>query len=51
MDVSQLKRIPLFADASDEDLNKVAVFAQSREVPEGTVVIEGGELLPRAACD
>ena len=43
MDTSQLKRIPLFADASDEGLNKVAVFAESKEVPEGTEVIsEGG---------
>src|SRR5262249_35597521 len=36
------KRIPLFADASDEELSKVAAFAQSREVPEGTVVVEEG---------
>ena len=43
MDTSQLKRIPLFADASDEGLNKVAVFAESKEVPEGSEVIsEGG---------
>jgi CRP/FNR family transcriptional regulator, cyclic AMP receptor protein len=42
LDVTQLKRIPLFADASDEELNKVAVFAEGREVPEGTVVIEEG---------
>jgi len=43
MDTSQLKRIPLFADASDEELKKVAIFAESKEVPEGTeVVSEGG---------
>lgn len=43
MDTTQLKRIPLFADASDEELTKVAFFAQSREVEEGTeVVSEGG---------
>ena len=43
MDATQLKRIPLFADASDEELNKVAAFAQSNEVDEGTVVVaEGG---------
>jgi CRP-like cAMP-binding protein len=43
LDSSQLKRIPLFAEASDEELAKVAVFAESKEVPEGTVVIsEGG---------
>ena len=42
MDATQLKRIPLFADASDEELGKVAVFAQSKEVPEGEVVVEEG---------
>jgi CRP/FNR family transcriptional regulator, cyclic AMP receptor protein len=43
LDSTQLKRIPLFADASDEELARVAVFAQSKEVPEGEVVVsEGG---------
>ena len=43
MDATQLKRIPLFADASDEELAKVATFAQAKEVPEGEeVVSEGG---------
>jgi CRP-like cAMP-binding protein len=43
MDTAQLKRIPLFADVSDEDLRKVATFAESREEPEGAEVIsEGG---------
>jgi CRP/FNR family cyclic AMP-dependent transcriptional regulator len=43
LDSQQLKRIPLFADASDEDLARVATFAQSKEVPEGEVVVaEGG---------
>jgi len=43
MDTSQLKRIPLFADAPDEELKQVAAFAEAREVPEGTeVVTEGG---------
>ena len=42
MDATQLKRIPLFADASDEELRRVAIFAESREVPEGEVVIEEG---------
>ena len=43
MDTTQLKRIPLFADAPDEELKKVATFAESREVAEGTeVVSEGG---------
>jgi CRP/FNR family cyclic AMP-dependent transcriptional regulator len=43
VDAAQLKRIPLFADASDEELAQVAVFAQSKEVAEGdTAVTEGG---------
>jgi CRP-like cAMP-binding protein len=43
LDATQLKRIPLFADASDEELAKVATFAQSKEVAEGEeVVSEGG---------
>ncbi len=43
MDASQLKRIPLFSDASDEELKRVAAFAQSKEIPEGEeIVSEGG---------
>ena len=43
MDASQLKRIPLFADASDDELKRVAIFAESKEIPEGeTVIQEGG---------
>lgn len=42
MDATQLKRIPLFADASDDELAKVAAFAQSKEIPEGNVVVEEG---------
>lgn len=42
MDATQLKRIPLFSDASEDELKKVAVFAESKEVPEGTVVVEEG---------
>mgnify|MGYP003547082128 FL=1 len=43
MEPSQLKRIPLFSGASDDDLKQVAIFAESREVSEGTEVIsEGG---------
>jgi CRP-like cAMP-binding protein len=37
-----LKRIPLFSDASDEELKQVAAFAQSKEVPQGEVVVEEG---------
>lgn len=43
MDTTQLKRIPLFSEASDEELKKVAAFATTKEVDEGTeVVSEGG---------
>jgi CRP/FNR family cyclic AMP-dependent transcriptional regulator len=43
LDTTQLKRIPLFADAPDEELAQVAAFAQAKEVAEGTeVVSEGG---------
>ena len=43
MDVEQLKRIPLFSDASDEELKKVAVFAEGKEVPAGKEIMsEGG---------
>ncbi len=43
MDAEQLKRIPLFSDASDQELKKVSAFAESKEVPEGTEVVrEGG---------
>ena len=42
MDSTQLKQIPLFSDASDEELKQVAVFAQSKEVPEGEVIVEEG---------
>jgi cAMP-dependent protein kinase regulator len=43
MESSQLKRIPLFAEASDEELKKVAAFAETKEVGEGTEVIGEGE--------
>ena len=42
MDAVQLKQIPLFSDASDEELKQVAAFAQSKVVPEGEVVLEEG---------
>src|SRR5258707_3638176 len=42
MDSTQLKQIPLFSDASDEELKQVAAFAQSKEVPEGEVILEEG---------
>jgi CRP/FNR family transcriptional regulator, cyclic AMP receptor protein len=43
LDVSQLKRVPLFADVPDESLAKIAPFTNIDEYAEGKVVIsEGG---------
>jgi CRP-like cAMP-binding protein len=42
MDTTQLKRIPLFSDASDEELKKVAAFAESREFDEGREMVKEG---------
>jgi CRP-like cAMP-binding protein len=42
LDATQLKRIPLFADASDEELKQVAAFAQSKEIPTGEIVVSEG---------
>ena len=42
MDVSQLKRIPLFSDVPDEALQKIAPFATSEEWPEGKEIIKEG---------
>ena len=43
MDASLLKKIPLFAEVPDDDLQKIATFATTEEFPEGaTVVKEGG---------
>lgn len=43
LDVSQLKRAPLFAEVPDESLAKIAPFTNVDEFAEGNVVIrEGG---------
>jgi CRP-like cAMP-binding protein len=42
MDTSQLKRIPLFSGASDEELKRVAVFAESKELPDGAEIVKEG---------
>jgi cAMP-dependent protein kinase regulator len=43
LDVSQLKRIPLFQDVPDDALKQVATFALAEEHPEGkTLIKEGG---------
>jgi CRP-like cAMP-binding protein len=44
LDVSELKRIPLFADVPDDALLKVATFASLESAVEGKVIIrEGGQ--------
>jgi CRP-like cAMP-binding protein len=43
VDVSQLKSIPLFQDVPDDDLLKVATFAELESHPDGAAVVtEGG---------
>jgi CRP-like cAMP-binding protein len=43
LDTTQLKRIPLFSDAPDDQLKQVAAFAQAKEVSEGEEILtEGG---------
>jgi CRP-like cAMP-binding protein len=42
LDVSQLKRIPLFSDVPDEALQKIAPFATSEEWPEGKEIVKEG---------
>jgi CRP/FNR family cyclic AMP-dependent transcriptional regulator len=42
LDVSQLKRVPLFHDVPDEKLRQVATFAVSEEHPEGSVIVKEG---------
>jgi CRP/FNR family cyclic AMP-dependent transcriptional regulator len=42
VDISQLKRIPLFADVPDEALKKIAPFTTSEEWPEGKQIVREG---------
>lgn len=42
MDVSQLKRIPLFSEVPDEALQKIAPFATSEDWPEGKEIVKEG---------
>jgi CRP/FNR family transcriptional regulator, cyclic AMP receptor protein len=42
LDVSQLKRIPLFEGVDDDALNQVATFATLEEWPEGKEIIKEG---------
>ena len=42
MDVSQLKRIPLFSEVPDDALQKIAPFATSEVWPEGKEIVKEG---------
>jgi CRP-like cAMP-binding protein len=42
LDVSQLKRIPLFSEVPDDALQKIAPFATTEEWPEGKEIIKEG---------
>jgi cAMP-dependent protein kinase regulator/CRP/FNR family cyclic AMP-dependent transcriptional regulator/cGMP-dependent protein kinase 2 len=42
LDVSQLKRIPLFSEVPDEALQSIAPFATSEEWPEGKEIVKEG---------
>ena len=42
MDVSQLKRIPLFSEVPDEALQKIAPFATLEEWPAGKEIVKEG---------
>jgi CRP/FNR family cyclic AMP-dependent transcriptional regulator len=42
MDTTQLKRIPLFAEASDDELKRVARFAESKEYEVGRELVKEG---------
>jgi len=42
LDVSQLKKIPLFSEVPDEALQKIAPFATTEEWPEGKEIVKEG---------
>jgi CRP-like cAMP-binding protein len=42
VDVSQLKKVPLFQEVPDDKLKQVSTFAVLEEHPEGTVVVKEG---------
>ena len=43
MDVARLKTIPLFASFSEDDLRKIAPFAEEHSVGEGEMVVREGD--------
>ena len=43
MDAGQLRRVPLFSDVADDELNKLSAFAESVEFSERAQIIREGE--------
>src|SRR6185503_5347321 len=41
--IEHLRRVPLFAECTDEELGRIAAISRSLEVPAGTVVTEIGK--------
>jgi CRP-like cAMP-binding protein len=44
MDARQLRRIPIFSDAADDELNKLGSFAESVEFSERAEIIREGDV-------
>ena len=43
MDVGRLRNIPVFADMSDADLQRIATFATEDSAPEGAILVREGD--------
>jgi CRP/FNR family transcriptional regulator, cyclic AMP receptor protein len=43
MDVGRLRNIPVFADMSDADLQRIATFATEDSAPEGATLVREGD--------
>jgi CRP/FNR family cyclic AMP-dependent transcriptional regulator len=43
MDVGRLRKIPVFADVSDDDLRRIATFATEDSAPAGTTLVREGD--------
>jgi CRP-like cAMP-binding protein len=44
MDAGQLRRVPLFSDVADDELNKLGAFAESVEFSESAQIIREGDV-------
>lgn len=43
MDVGRLRKIPVFADMSDSDLQRIATFATEDSAPDGAILVREGD--------